>query len=103
MLKGKTVIIMDDMTDTCGTIIKCAEECSKYNIQDCQVIITHGVFSKLGLERIEKSKYISKIYTSNSLPEIEHKRIEYFSIAKMLANVIDCLISGNSISDLFPS
>ncbi len=104
LLKNKTALIMDDMTDTCGTILKCAEECClKYGVTDCHAVITHGVFSNLGLERISKSQYISKIYASNSLPEIKHERIEYFSISKMLAHVIDCLLSGNSISDLFPS
>ena len=103
LLKDKTVLILDDMTDTAGTLLKCAEECSKYNIKDCQAVITHGVFSDLGLKRISETSYISKIYSSNTLPEISHKRIEYFSISKMIANVINCLVTGNSISDLFPN
>jgi len=103
LLKDKTILILDDMTDTAGTLLKCAEECSKYNIKDCQAVITHGVFSDLGLKRISETSYISKIYSSNTLPEISHKRIEYFSISKMIANVINCLVTGNSISDLFPN
>ena len=102
ILKDKTVLILDDMTDTCGTLIKCAEECSKYGIKDCQVVITHGVFSDLGLKRISNCNSISKIYASNTLPEIKHERIEYFNISEMISKVISCLVTGNSISDLFP-
>jgi ribose-phosphate pyrophosphokinase len=102
ILKNKTILIMDDMTDTCGTIIKCAEECYlKYNVKDCIAVITHGVFSKLGLERISQSKYITQIYSSNSLPKINHKSIHYFSISELIGRTIQCLITGNSISDLF--
>lgn len=103
LLKGKTVLILDDMSDTCGTLLKCAEECSKYGVKDCQSVITHGVFSNLGLKRISESNYISKIYSSNTLPEINHKRIEYFNISELLAKVVKCLVTGSSISDLFPS
>ena len=102
LLVNKTVLILDDMTDTCGTLLKCAEECSKYGIKDCQAVITHGVFSELGLKRISESNYISKIYASNSLPEIKHDSISYFSISEMISQVIQCLVSGSSISDLFP-
>ncbi len=101
ILKNKTVLILDDMADTCGTLLKCAEECFKYGSRDCQAVITHGVFSELGIERISNSKYISKIYSSNTLPEIDHERIQYFNISKLVSQVIDCLVTGNSISDLF--
>lgn len=102
MLKDKTVFLLDDMSDTMGTLIKCAEECFNYGVKDCQAIITHGVFSSLGLQRLNECKYLSKIYASNSLPEINHKRIEYFSISELISKVISCLITGESISELFP-
>jgi ribose-phosphate pyrophosphokinase len=102
MLKNKTVLILDDMSDTCGTLIKCAQECLEYGIKDCKAVITHGVFSSLGLERISNCDSISKIYASNSLPELDHERVEYFSISELVSKVIHCLVSGNSISALFP-
>lgn len=102
LLKNKIALICDDMTDTLGTILKCAEECHHYGVKDCQALITHGVFSQLGLARLNESKYLSKIYSSNTLPEIIHERIEYFSISELISKVIHCLISGNSISALFP-
>lgn len=102
ILRNKTVLILDDLSDTAGTLIKCAQECSKYGIKDCKAVITHGVFSSLGLKRISDCDSISKIYASNSLPELDHERIEYFSISKLISKVIHCLVSGNSISALFP-
>lgn len=102
LLQGKTVLILDDIADTCGTLIKCAEECAKYRIKDCQAVITHGVFSDLGIKRISECSLISKIYSSNTLPEIKHKRIEYFSISELISKVINCLVEGSSISALFP-
>lgn len=103
LLRNKTVLILDDMADTCGTLIKCAEECNKYDIKDCQAVITHGVFSELGIKRINDSNFISKIYSSNTLPEIENNKINYFDISHLLSKVIHCLLSGSSISDLFPN
>ncbi len=101
MLKDKTIFILDDMSDTASTLIKCAKECLNYGAKNCQAVITHGVFSSVGLQNLNNSNYISKIYTSNTLPEIDDKRIEYFSISELISKVIICLQNGNSISELF--
>ena len=100
-VKGKIAIIVDDMTDTCGTLINCAKTLTELGAVGCIPIITHGVLSSLGLKRLTECDEINHMYVSNSLPIIEHDKLQYFTIHELLSRVIECLLTGGSISSLF--
>ncbi len=100
-VKGKIALIPDDLVDTCGTLIACAEALIDFGVRDCRAIITHGVFSHIGLERLNKTNVISKIYVSDSITPIQNQKLSYFNIDQLLGNVIKCLEEGESISELF--
>jgi ribose-phosphate pyrophosphokinase len=54
-VKGKTCIIIDDMTDTAGTLCKAATELKDKGATKVYAFITHGIFSGPAAERIAKS------------------------------------------------
>lgn len=52
-LEGKHVIVLDDMIDTAGTIIRCVEEVRKRNPKSVSLAATHAIFSTPALERLQ--------------------------------------------------
>ena len=54
-VRGKTCIIIDDMTDTAGTLCKAATELKDKGATQVYAFITHGIFSGPAADRIAKS------------------------------------------------
>ena len=53
-LRNKTAIIIDDMVDTMGTIVKASDTLIENGIKDIIVVVTHGILSGPALERINE-------------------------------------------------
>lgn len=104
-LKNKTAIICDDMCDTGGTLIKSVEVLVENEIKDVIVVVTHGILSGPALERIQNCKHISKMIVTNSICQEKNlqqcSKLEIIPIDKLMANVMNCLINGESISQFF--
>ena len=104
-LKNKTAIICDDMCDSGGTLIKVIDNLKKNGITNVIVIITHGIFSGKCIERLQDCKIISKIIVSDTIcqkaNQLNLNKLEIFSIAELIGNVITNIINGNSLSLLF--
>lgn len=101
-VKGRDVIIVDDICDTGGTLVKAAEELKKFGAERVYASITHPVFSKDAIDKIENSDF-TKIFVSDSIsiPEGNYKKITQVGIAPLLSKVIDNLDKGGSLSSLF--
>jgi len=63
----KDVMIIDDMADTCGTLVKAADHLLEMGAKSVSAIITHGVLSGSALERLFNSG-LEKFYCTDSLP-----------------------------------
>ena len=104
-LKGKTAIICDDMCDTGGTLVKSVNVLVENGITDVIVVVTHGILSGPAIERINDCRYINKIIVTNSINQDANKRkckkLEVIEIDLLMAQVINCLNTGESISQLF--
>ena len=104
-LKGKTAIICDDMCDTGGTLIKSVSVLVENGITDIIVVVTHGILSGKAIDRINECNYISKIITTNSINQeinkCKCKKLEVIEIDLLMGQVINCLNTGESISQLF--
>jgi ribose-phosphate pyrophosphokinase len=104
-LEGRTAIIIDDMADTCGTVIKVGELLMNKGAKDVIVIVTHGILSGPAIERINNTTYIKEIVVSDTLPQNHNQKIcnklKTFSIAPMLSEVITRLDKGGSLSEIF--
>jgi len=104
-LENRTAIIIDDMVDTCGTVIKVGELLKSKGAKDVIVIATHGILSGPAIERINNSNYIKEIIVSDSLPQEKNKKIcsklKTFTIIPTLSIIINRLIEGGSLSEIF--
>jgi ribose-phosphate pyrophosphokinase len=68
---GKDVIILDDMTDTSGTLCKAAEVLIEAGAKSVRAIITHGVLSGNAFENIGESQ-LTELIISDSLPKADY-------------------------------
>jgi len=104
-IKNKTVIILDDMCDTGGTLAKCCSLLIENGAKDVICVVTHGILSGPAAERINSCKQMSKMIVSNTLPQIKNQKLitklEVFDISNLMKEVIKRIITGNSISALF--
>ncbi len=101
-VSGKDVLLVDDMIDTAGTICNAANLIKERGAKSISAASTHGLFSEPALERISKS-FIEKVFITDSVPlseEIKNNpKFTIISIAKLLAEAIECIYSGTSMSE----
>ena len=99
-VKGKQCIIVDDIVDTGGTLVKAASALLKEGAEDVQAFITHGVLSNKGMQTINSSTMGGMIIT-DSIPQSDDKKIKVLSVYKLFAEAIRRVHHDESISVLF--
>lgn len=103
-VKGKDVLLADDMCSTGGTLVSAAKACREKGAKRIFAAVTHGILVGDALEKIEKSP-IEALIISNTVPATESvlkcSKIRIISIAPLLAQAIGCIISKESISSLY--
>jgi ribose-phosphate pyrophosphokinase len=99
-VKGKNVIIIDDLVDTAGTLCKAADLLIEHGAQSVQAYCTHGVLSGPALQNISNSQ-IKKMYITDTVIEsITHDKIEVISCADLLAKAMLHLVTNRSLSEI---
>jgi ribose-phosphate pyrophosphokinase len=102
-VKGRTCVIIDDMIDTAGTFCAAADLLKERGATHVYGLATHGIFSANALELIDKSAF-EKVIVTNTVPVDTHgvtKKVEVLSVARLLAEAIQAIAQGNSVSALF--
>ncbi len=100
-VKGKNVIIVDDMIDTAGTLTKAADMMKAEGALSVRAVATHPVLSGNAYENIENSS-IEELFVTDSIPlKKESKKIKVLSIAELLADTIEKVYYYKSISNQF--
>lgn len=102
-VKGKNVVLVDDMCDTAGTLVKAAEMILDNGAESVRAICTHPVFSGEAYERIQNSK-LTEIIVTDSIPLKEGRpkdKIRVISTAKLFSEVLTNLLANQSISEHF--
>lgn len=99
-VRGKNVIIVDDLVDTAGTLCAAADLLISHGAKSVRAYCTHGILSGRALENIQHSR-IEKLYISDTVIEqINHPKIEIVSCAPILANAIENVVQNKSLSQL---
>ncbi|TXN37306.1 ribose-phosphate pyrophosphokinase [Flagellimonas hymeniacidonis] len=100
-VKGKNVVLVDDMVDTAGTLTKAADLMMERGALSVRAITTHGLLSGNAYERIENSK-LSELIITDSIP-VEHnkKKIKVLGCADLFADVMHRVHHNTSISSKF--
>ncbi|ADK31899.1 ribose-phosphate pyrophosphokinase [Brachyspira pilosicoli 95/1000] len=102
-VEGKDAIIIDDIIDTGGTLLKGIAALKKAGMRKIYIFITHAVCSGDAYERINASE-VEKLYITDSLKVMTDRlgsKIEVLSVAPVIANAIKYIHLERSISVLF--
>jgi ribose-phosphate pyrophosphokinase len=103
-VRGRRCIMLDDLIDTAGTLVKGAEALFAAGAQSVSACATHAVLSGPAIERIEASR-LSELVITNSIPlrpeAAACSRIKQMSVAPLLARAIQSIHGETSISVLF--
>ena len=102
-IEGKTVILVDDMIDTAGTITNGANALKEFGAKEVYACCTHPVLSGPAMERIQNS-VIKELVVLDTIPLQEDKKldnIETLSVAPILGKAIQSIYENTSVSKLF--
>ncbi len=103
-IEGRNCVIMDDMIDTAGTLVKAAEVLKERGAKSVYAYCTHPVFSGPAVERIGKS-HIDEVVITNTIPLSPAAKacsnIRQLSVAFLFAETIRRISDGESVTSLF--
>ena len=100
---GRSCILIDDMIDTAGTIVRGAQALVEQGATAVYAGATHGVFSGKAIQTLEESP-IKQVVVTNTLPIAEDKRMEkltVLSIAPIIASALRAVFEDTSVSEIF--
>jgi len=102
-VRGKDVVVIDDMIDTAGTLIQAVEAVKREGARRILAAAVHGVLSGPAIERIEKSD-IEEVIITNTVPltpEKSNRKFHVLSVAPLVAEAIRRIHDEESVSTLF--
>jgi ribose-phosphate pyrophosphokinase len=100
-VQGKNVILVDDMIDTAGTLVKAAQIMIDRGAISVRAIASHAILSGDAHDRIQNSKLI-ELVVSDTIPlKKENNKIKVVSCAPLFAKVMNKVHTNESISGQF--
>jgi ribose-phosphate pyrophosphokinase len=102
-VKDRICVVVDDMIDTGGTIVKAAETLFENGASEVIVAATHGILSDPARERLQNSR-ISEVIVTDTLPISEDHRFDkltVLAIAPLLATAINEVFTDGSVTRMF--
>jgi ribose-phosphate pyrophosphokinase len=101
-IEGKNVLLVDDLTETAGTLVNAASLLKNRGAQRIQACVSHALLNELGIERLRKSA-IDELITTDTVGRsaIEGVRITTLSVAGLLGEAIKRIHSNSSVTSLF--
>ncbi len=104
-VKGKDVIIIDDMIDTAGTLIEAAKALKNAGAEAIHACATHAVFSPPAFERISTCSELTSVIVTDTIPlSVEFQqlaKVKVLTTAEILAKAIHRTFNDDSVSSLF--
>jgi ribose-phosphate pyrophosphokinase len=103
-VEGRTCILIDDMTDSGGTLINAADALLKKGAKEVAAYVTHGVLSNGASGNIDKSQLKELVITDTINPSeqvIKSRKIRTLSMAPMIGEAIRRIANDESISKMF--
>jgi ribose-phosphate pyrophosphokinase len=103
-IEGRNCVIMDDMIDTAGTLVKAADVLKERGAMKVFAYCTHAVFSGPAIERIEASK-LDEVVVTDTIPLADQgkhcAKVRQLSVAFLFAETIRRISDGESVTSLF--
>jgi ribose-phosphate pyrophosphokinase len=100
-VKGKNVILIDDIIDTGNTLCKAADLIMEHGAISVRAMCTHPVLSGKAYENVENSSLV-ELAVSDTIPlKREHSKIKVITVADLFASAIESTFQYKSIHSLF--
>ncbi len=103
-VRGRTCLILDDIIDTAGTLVKTADALLEQGAKQVYACASHPVLSGPAIERIRESR-LKEVVVTNTIPLREEARkvdkIKVLSVAGLLGRAIESIHMETSVSSLF--
>jgi len=99
-VKGQDVLLVDDMTETAGTLCAAAELLKEHGAGKIYAGVSHGVLGEIGNQRLIDSS-IEELITTDSTPMAKGEKVTVVSIAALLGEGIRRIENDESVTSLF--
>jgi ribose-phosphate pyrophosphokinase len=101
-IRGKNVLLVDDLTETAGTLTTAAALLKRKGAKKIIACVSHAILGDVGVERLRKSP-IDELITTDSVlrPAIGGVNISTLSVAALLGEAIKRIHSNSSVTSLF--
>jgi len=101
-IRGKNILMVDDLTETAGTLTQAAILLKKKGAKQILACVSHAILNDVGIERMRKS-VIDELITTDTVqrPVIEGVKIVTLSVAGLLGEAIKRINSNSSVNSLF--
>ena len=102
-VSGRTCLLVDDMIDTAGTIVKAAQALKDNGARNVIVGATHAIFSEPAVERLQDPA-VDRVVVTDTVPVPDHRRFDgltVLSAAPLLARAIQEVFEDGSVTSMF--
>ncbi len=102
-VEGRVCVVIDDMIDTGGTIVKAADQLFENGAKDVIVAATHAILSGPAKERFENSR-VRQVIVTDTLPIPEDRRFDKLTVlpvAPLIARAIQEVFTDGSVTSMF--
>lgn len=100
-IKGRTCILFDDIIDTAGTLLSAKRALINHGAnKEMYAAATHGIFSGKAQENLRKAAF-TEVVVTDSIPQKKFKGLRVLPIAPLLAEVIQHIERGESVTDIY--
>ena len=101
-VKNKNVLLVDDLTETAGTLTAAAALLKKKGAKSIIACVSHAILNDIGVERLQKSD-IDELITTDTVcrPAIKGVKITTLSVAGLLGEAIKRISTNSSVTSLF--
>ena len=101
-IKGKRALLVDDITETAGTLVNAAAILKEEGAESVRACVSHAILNDLGIDRL-KNSCIDELITTDTVPrpEIEGLNVNTLSVANLLGEAIQRIHNNSSVNSLF--
>jgi len=104
-IRGKNILLVDDLTETAGTLTQAAALLKKKGAKRILACVSHAILNAVGVERMRKS-VIDELITTDTVqrpqrPAIDGVKITTLSVAGLLGEAIKRIHNNSSVNSLF--
>jgi ribose-phosphate pyrophosphokinase len=101
-IRGKNILLVDDLTETAGTLTAAATLLKKKGARQILACVSHAILNDVGIARLRKS-VIDELITTDTVqrPAIDGVKITTLSVAGLLGEAIKRINSNSSVNSLF--